>query len=207
MTLSCIGAISKRGAATDKCIRFNQIISLVNSEATIHQPQLRDRCRRAGVRAFLVEICSENGDAAAQISKQGPPEPPTYRGRPLPPSGQPISHPEGSLLSSSPLPKRKQVLPPTAPEQESVVNNSQKWNSKPPPFERRKRQSSAPKDDQPDEDLIVEALSDPDTPTLAGDTRYDDFLSHCEDRNSSLSSSSKDTPELSRRLASAERTT
>lgn len=145
-------------------------------------------------------------DAAGQNSKLGTPELPMGRGRPLPPPGQPLPHPERSLLSSLPLPKRKSVLFPTASEHDSVVDSSQKSIPKPLTLERRKRQSAAQKDDQPDEDLVVEAPIGSDPPTPAGESHHDDVFGHGEDRNSSLSSSSNDKAELAKRATSAENT-
>jgi hypothetical protein len=143
-------------------------------------------------------------DAVAHPGKLGTPELPMGRGRPFPPPGQPLPHPERSLLSALPLPKRKVVPPPAAPERNASTDSSQRSNPKPPPTERRKRQSSAQKDEPTDDVLVVEAPIDSNPSTPAGDEHHDGFFGHGEDANGSATSSRKDKPEPPSRAGSGE---
>jgi hypothetical protein len=141
-------------------------------------------------------------NAAAHSSKMGTPELPIGRGRPLPPPGTPLPHPERSLLSAIPLPKRKAVPRPAAPDRSRSTENSVRPTSRPPVPERRKWQNLAQKDDQPDEVLIVEAPVDSNPPTPAENEHHDEYFGHSEDASASATSPREDKPELQSRASS-----
>ena len=137
-------------------------------------------------------------EAMAHHSKLGTPDLPMGRGRPLPPPGTPLPHPERSLLSALPLPKRKAVPQPTPPDRANTAA-SRKSTPKPPQAERRKRQSSAQQDDQPDEVLVVEAPVDSDPGSPVADEHHDEFFGHGEDGHDphdSATDTTKDRPGL-----------
>jgi hypothetical protein len=145
-------------------------------------------------------------EAMAHHSKLGTPDLPMGRGRPLPPPGTPLPHPERSLLSALPLSKRKAIPQPTPPDR---VNSAASWKStpKPPHAERRKRQSSAQHDDQPDEVLVVEAPVDSDPGTPVADEHHDEFFGHSEDADlphDSATNTTQDRPGLSSQAGSVD---
>lgn len=143
-------------------------------------------------------------EAASRSTKLGTPELPIGRGRPLPPPGTPLPHPERSLLASLPLPKRKPAPQHVSTDQNGTTDSSQKSTPKPPVVERRKRQSSAPADNQVDEVLVVEAPIDSNPPTPAADEHHDEFFGHREDgdKDGPGAGSIKDRPELPSRTSS-----
>lgn len=154
-------------------------------------------------------------EAAANHGKLGTPELPMGRGRPFPPPGTPLPHPERSLLSALPLPRRKAVPPPAAsPDRIASTGSNRKSTPKPSlPDRRQRRPSSAQKDDRPDEVLVVEAPVDSTPSTPVQDEHHDAFFGHREDSNGSvLEGVEKEEPEppppssSSSRKSSAENT-
>lgn len=144
-------------------------------------------------------------ETAAQYGKLGTPELPIGRGRPLPPPGTPLPHPERSLLASIPLPKRKAVPTQTHLDRSGSKDTNRRSTQKPSVPERRKRQSSAQKSDQPDEVLVVEAPVDSNPPTPTDDEHHNEFFGHGENGDGSAAGSRKDPPELPSRISSGDK--
>lgn len=141
-------------------------------------------------------------EAAAANGKLGTPELPIGRGRPLPPPGTPLPHPERSLLSALPLTKRRAAPPPVPADRSARSDNNPMPAPKPPLPERRKRQSPAQKVDLPDEVLVVEAPVESDPPTPVEDEHHDSFFGHGEEANDSETDHPKGRPELPSRTSS-----
>ena len=142
-------------------------------------------------------------EAAAHNSKLGTPELPIGRGRPLPPPGTPLPHPERSLLSALPLPKRKAVSRPAPADQSGSTDNSHIQKPKPITAERKNRRSSVQRENQPDEVLVVEAPVDSNPSSPVGDEHLDEFFGHGENMNGPMMEVVEDPPELPSRTSSA----
>lgn len=147
----------------------------------------------------------EKEAAATNNSKTKPPGVPMGRGRPLPPPGTPLPHPERSLLSAIPMPKRKAVpplaAPPTHPTHDDTTDPTDPTDPTGRSAERRSRHTPPHRDDQPDEVLVVEApvddSSNPSTPEH-GDP-HGEFFGPVEDDNADANaggSGSSETPPM-----------
>ena len=208
-TLSTSSTDSKASAVNEESTRTNTLGSIKSLALSAEKRQsINLSSATAAAKSWGWGVLARNQqrekDAVGQHSKLGTPELPMGRGRPFPPPGQPLPHPERSILSALPLPKRKVVPPAAPPERNASTDSGKRSTPRPQPAERRKRQSSAQKDDPPDDIIVVEAPVDSNPPTPAGDEHHDGFFGHGEDGNGSAASSVKEKPTLVSQAGSEE---
>lgn len=114
---------------------------------------------------------NEQKNATNYSEREGTPEHPIGRGRPLPPPGQPLPPPERPSTKTAPInvPKRKPLPPPLLPNRRQEETKSR--TVLPPPLPARRRGEAASVSDARDEGLlVVEAPpdSEPTSPLEAG---------------------------------------
>ena len=117
---------------------------------------------------------NEQKMAAEHFEREGTPEYPMGRGRPLPPPGQPLPPPERPSTKASPInvPKRKPLPPPLLPNRRQ---NETKSRPVPPPPLPARRKAEAPSISNTGDEglLVVEAPPDSEPTTPLEDNRKD----------------------------------
>lgn len=104
---------------------------------------------------------NEQKNATNYSEREGTPEHPIGRGRPLPPPGQPLPPPERPSTKTAPInvPKRKPLPPPLLPNRRQEETKAR--TVPPPPLPARRRGKAASVSDAKDEGLlVVEAPAD-----------------------------------------------
>lgn len=98
---------------------------------------------------------NEPKNATEYAEREGTPEHPIGRGRPLPPPGQPLPPPERPSTKTAPInvPKRKPLPPPLLPNRRQDETKSRPVP--PPPLPARRRVEAASASDARDEGLLV----------------------------------------------------
>ena len=114
-----------------------------------------------------------NGGIKATAEKEGTPEHPIGRGRPLPPVGQPLPRPDRRRSTPIAIPKRKPLPPPVLHDRH--VNEAQLRSVPPPPLPNRRKKDQSPTGDITNGGiLVVEAPpeSEPASPLIESEEEF-----------------------------------
>ena len=150
--------------------------SLTPSEKRQSMPSIGAATAAAKKWGWSVLSRNEQKNTTEYSEREGTPEHPIGRGRPLPPPGQPLPPPERPSTKTAPInvPKRKTLPPPLLPNRRQDETKSRPVP--PPPLPARKRVEAASVSDATDEELLVVAAPPDSEPTSPLDDGRKEFI-------------------------------